>query len=808
VKRVCYIIFLLIISYFATGCLGTRYLEKGEYLLYNQKIKGNEVTSKENLKEFYRQKPNNRIPILNFSPYVYLYQWGRNGYDLDKLQDKKEKVREKYNEKIKRFSDDKPKKASRLEKKKTKKLDKIDKSITEGNFLMRLGEPLAVFDTTLAQSTLEQITTYLYTNGFFNAETSLSIKEREKLAFVTYNIKENTPHKIDSINYDTDNPKIDSILQETAEDSYLKKGDRYQQENLVEERIRIEELLQNNGYYAFSRQYINYQIDTSIGDHKVGIILQIYKPSRNTNHKVYTIDSVIFTTDVSSMTSNFKRFYERYNGITYKYIDDDYSKKMLDRRVFVYPEEKYSRKNTLETQRQLVNLDNFKFVNLNYDTTGGKFIANIFTSPLKKYQMTNEVGVNVTQGFPGPFYNLTMKIRNLFKGLEILEISGRIGYEGVASVTDASKVYSSTEAGASLNLIIPQFILPVSSKVKSSLGKFNPKTSLISGFAFTNRPEYRRSNFNSHIDYTWQKDYEKLFNVTVADFSLIRSTIKDSTFQAELNRIRDLGNNFWRTFEPSLVLSSSFSITRNFNRYTSYQSRAAAFLKSYIEMGGSVLNFFDINYMDTTGLELYKYIKISGDYRRYVSITPKSQVAFRVYAGFAKSYAPNNILPYEKYFFSGGSNSIRAWRPRRLGPGSFFPADTISQEGGVVLRYNDNFEQPGELIFESSLELRTQVIGFFHTALFVDAGNIWVFSKDLQRPGAKFSLSDFYRQIAIGAGVGARFDFTFLLLRLDAGIKIYNPSLPPGQRFITQLDKNRIQGVDTIILNLAIGYPF
>jgi outer membrane protein insertion porin family len=797
----------MLFNYFLTGCLGTRYLDKGEYLLYSQKIKGNEITSKDNLEQFYKQKPNKRIPVLNFSPYVYFYQWGMNAWDVEKLAEKKENVAEKFDRKIAELEEDKPKEVEKLERKKTKKIDKIDNTINEGNFLMRLGQPLAVFDTSLAQATVSQITTYLNTNGFFNAETNMHVVLKNQRVFVTYQVQENRPHLIDTIFYETANPQIDSLIEINSKDSHIKIGDRYSQENLVAERSRIEELLQNNGYYAFSRQYINYQIDTTLGDHKVAVNLQIYKPSRNSNHKVYTIDSVIFTTDVSSMTSNFKRFHERYNGVTYKYIDDDYSKKILDRRLFVYPEDKYSRNNTLETQRQLVNLDNFKFVNLNYDTTGGKFIANIFTSPLKKYQMTNEVGVNVTQGFPGPFYNLILKIRNIFHGLEILEISGRIGYEGVASVTDASQIYSSTEAGASLNLIFPQFILPLSSQMKSSLGKFNPKTSLVSGFAFTNRPEYKRSNFNSYINYGWQRGLEKLFSVTAADFSLIRSTIKDSTFQAQLDQIRERGNNFWRTFEPSLVLASSFTFTRNFNRYTSYQSKAAAFLKSYIEMGGSVLNFFDINFNDTTGLELYKYIKISGDYRRYVTLSPRNQVAFRVHLGIAKSYAPNNILPYEKYFFSGGSNSIRAWRPRRLGPGSYFPADTLSSEGDVVVRYNDNFEQPGELILESSLELRTKVIGFFHTALFVDAGNIWVFTAD-QRTGGKFNFTDFYKEIAIGAGIGARFDFTFLLLRLDAGVKIYNPALPQGQRFIFQLDKNKIKGVDDIILNLAIGYPF
>ncbi len=806
-KRVFYFILFIILNHFLTGCLGTRYLEEGQYLLYSQKIKGNKITSKENLEQFYRQKPNKKIPILNFSPYVFFYQWGQKAYDIEKYQAKKEEINKKYDVKIEKFEDEKPKKAERLRKKRTKKLDKMDRTIEEGNFFMRLGEPLAVFDTTQARNTLDQIVTFLNTKGFFNADAKMELRAENELMFVKYRITENQPHLIDSLIYSVDNPGIDSLIQATNEESFLKEGERYDQDNLVSERNRIEELLQNNGYYAFSRQYINYNIDTTIGDHGVAVDLVIYRPSRNTRHKIYTIDSVIFTTDVSSPTSNFKRFYEPYNGITYKFVKDEYSKKILDRRVFVYPDNHYSRNNTLETQRQLVNLDNFKFVNLNYDTTGGRFIANIFTSPLRKYQMTNEVGVNVTQGFPGPFYNLTLKVRNVFNGLENFEVSGRIGYEGVASVTDARQVYSSTEASASANLIFPQFILPLSSDFKSRLGKYNPKTNLVTGYTYTNRPEYIRSGFNSYANYGWQKGYDNLYNVTIADFSLIRSVI-DSTFQRELDRIQASGNNFWRTFEPSLVLATSFSFTRNFNRYSLYQSPSAAFIKSIIELGGSVLNLFDVDYLNSSGLELYKYVKFSTDYRRYVTITPKSQVAFRIHAGIAGSYAENDVLPYEKYFFSGGSNSIRAWRPRRLGPGSFFPADTVGSEPALLLRYNDDFEQPGEIIFESSLELRTKLIGFFHTAFFIDAGNIWMLSEERQRPGAVFSADSFFKEIAIGAGIGARFDFTFLLLRLDAGLKIFNPALPAGDRFIRTLNKDKNYGVEPVIINLAIGYPF
>ena len=806
-KRISYLLFVFIIHIYLSGCLGTRYLQKDEYLIYNQKIKGNEETSKEKLTEFYKQKKNKRIPLLNLSPWVYFYQWGMKSYEIDKLNKKKELTSTKYDEKIALYNTEKPKKAGKLTEKKTKKLDKIDRTINEGNFFMRLGEPLAIYDDILAEATVEQINTYLNTQGFFDAETKLAMRVEKKLVFISYLINEGKPHIIDSIIYNTRDKNIDSLIYSTAEESFIKTGDRYNQENLTDERARIEELLQNNGYYGFSRQYINYVVDTTVGDHKMAIELKILKPAANTNHKIYTIDSVVFTTDVTSTSRNLKRFHEVYNGITYKYIKDNYSKKILDRRVFLYPGQRFSRKDMLESQRQLLNLDNFKFVNINYDTIDNRFIANIFTSPLKKYQMSNEAGVNVTEGLPGPFYNLTLKSRNIFRGLENIEISGTIGYEGVASATDRSEVYTSLEAGAFMTLIFPQFLLPISNRYKSKFGQFNPKTSIVSGFAYTNRNEYKRAGFNAYINYSWQKDLEKLFSIRIADISLIRSTILDSLFQQALDEIKDRGNNFWRTFTPSLVLSSRFSKTINFNQYTSYLSRKAAFLKYSIEAGGTVLNAFNIDFEDTSGLQFYKYVKFVADYRKYQSISPKTKIAYRLRAGVAKSYGGSKVLPYEKYLFSGGSNSNRAWRPRRLGPGSFANIDTTFTDTGPILNYSDNFEQPGEIQLEANFELRTQVVGFFHTALFVDAGNVWTF-EDGQRPGSSFDISRFYKEIAIGAGVGGRFDFTFLLLRLDVGFRVYDPALPQGYRWFTQYNTDKITGVDKIIFNLAIGYPF
>ena len=301
--------------------------------------------------------------------------------------------------------------------------------------------------------------------------------------------------------------------------------------------------------------------------------------------------------------------------------------------------------------------------------------------------------------------------------------------------------------------------------------------------------------------------------MSFADVSLIRSSISNE-FSQQLDELRKEGNNLWRTFKPSLVLSTSFSITNNYNQYGFGGNKSAAFWKNNIEVGGTVLNLFPVSYLDSTGLELYKYIKLSTDFRKYVTLNPRTQFAYRANFGIAKSYAANAVIPYEKYFFAGGSNSNRAWRPRRLGPGSYFPSVASKVD------YSDKYEQPGEILIETSMEIRTKLIKFVQGAAFIDAGNIWMTQKDPDRPGAEFNLNTFYKEIAVGAGLGLRLDFTFLLLRFDLGFKIYNPALPKGIRFIGDLMETRSEEIeqkygingdslpDLWVFNLAIGYPF
>jgi hypothetical protein len=786
-----------------SGCLGTRYLQDGEYLLRRQKITGADQVDKDDLETLYRQKPNKKFPIIPIAPYVWVYHLGLKYYDEEKEYEKMEKIESKFETKI-RKKEAKGKSIQRLQRSMEKKIAKKKRVIKEGNMLMRWGEPVAVYDEAAAESTRQQMELFLKTNGFFGADVAYNTEFQGRKASVTYRVHEGRPHIVDTIAYTTSDSAIYNIIRHNLEDSHIHRGEIYKQGNLTLERERIDALLKNNGYYDFSRQYIVFEVDTAQQPFEADINLIINNPIRRQRHKVFRIDSVIFVTDSDIGNVEGKRDMFAFNGINYQYYVKRFSKKVLDQRVFISKDSTYSLENTLETQRQLAFLDNFKFININYDTTGGRFVANIFTSPLKKFQATNEVGLNVTQGFPGPFYNLSFKNRNIFGGLENLEITGFFGFEGVASVT-TSDIYSSIEAGGKLSLIFPQFLLPFSQRFKKSSGRYNPATILRGGFNYTNRPEYQRSNFNGSFIYNWQKGRRQFFNFTLTELSIIQSDTS-AEFGAILRQLEDQGNPLSRSFNPSFVSSANFYFMHNFSPEDIYGNRSSL-LKLYVEAGGTMYNFFEPTFFEDLNLEYYQFTKFSVDFRRHISTGDNAGIASRVNLGLAYPYGKNRALPYEKFFFAGGSNSIRAWAPRRLGPGSFPPQLNDNPETEGLFDYS--FEKPGEVLIEANIEYRSKLIGFIDWAFFIDAGNVWRLYEDAEQPGADFKANRFYKEIAVGTGLGIRFNFSFLVIRFDYGIKMVDPARPEGSRWIGNKFFENFRGEPgQAIWNIAIGYPF
>jgi outer membrane protein assembly factor BamA len=788
--------------------VGTSYLKNDEKLLYKQKIKGNENISSDRLDDLFTQKANRRIILLPISPYVAFYEIGKRYYDKEEVELEKQKVQETLTKKIKNAREaGKTNKATRLERKLNKKNEKFATKIEEGNLFMRWGEPLAIYDSTATENSKNQIQLYLESKGYFDSKVDYQLNYRglkERKVVVTYDIEENKSYQIDTVIYDTGGDQVMmSVLVGGRRNSLIEAGDNYDQSKLTEERERIENIMKDKGYYTFSRQFVEYNVYRDPDTTSLALEILINKPEGNENHKRYKLTTVNFTTDVNTQVSGTNRSQEKFNLINYFYYQRSYKKKILDQRVFLRPGEYYSLEKTLNTQRQLANLDMFRFVNIKYDTAGGDFVANIFTSPLDKYQISNELGVNVnvTFGLPGPFYNVSLKNRNPFGGIEIMELSGRLGFEGVANLSDETDVTTATEARANLSFTFPHFVFPLGTQLKSRFALLNPKTKTGLGFNYTSRPEYIRSNLNGSFGYSWQNKKRWVFDLVVSDVNLIESQL-DSTFSQTLEEQARFGRQLSRSFQPSFVSSSSINISKNFNNYGQAKNRAS-YINFFIETGGNLLNINELSdNIDQSSLAYFQFLKASMDYRTYIPYGKESVFAYRFNIGAARPYGDfsQDILPYEKYFFAGGSNSIRAWAPRRLGPGSFVETD---EEGNFIY----SFEKPGEIILETSIELRRNLINFLDGAFFIDAGNVWSFSEN-EDEGSDFKWDRFYKEIAIGTGVGLRIDFSFLILRFDFGFKLYDPAREAGERWtISEWNLGTRQNYGPA-LNIGIGYPF
>lgn len=758
------------------------------------------------LKDLYVAKTNENLFGLPIHHLVWIHHIGEQSYKQEKFINKKEKKEKKFDKKIAKTKSQKTK--NNLKYRKLKKVESLNDKIENGNDFMQWGEKISVYDSAKTQLTVEKIAQYLFSKGYFLPTVGTTLSENNKKINVVYHVSPGPAYFLDSIFFNCPDSMINNLIQENKGDQRIQIGQQFDQDLVAQERERLDLLLRDNGYYNFNKLFIDFDMDTTIRQpHNITVRVNVRMPDNGHLHPRYRIDSLTFIPDVGlkSEVGN-KRLIQEYNGMTFQSFTNQFHKKVLRQRVFIFQDSLYSRSQTFQTQRQLANLDIFKFVNINYDTSNGKFIANIFASPLERYSWGNEAGVSVTQGFPGPYYSVNFKKRNLFGGLEIFELNGRFGFEGVASATSIGNFYRSTEANINASISFPQFLLPLSSKKATQIAKFNPRSRLLAGYTYTDRPEYKRSITTASATYTWDNKKNFQYSFTAINLNIIRSDTT-SQFGAILRNLEKNGNRLINAFKPSLVSSMIFSLTWNQHNYGTANVNSF-FIRGSVESGGTFLNLYTPDIIANEGLQPYKYLRANVDIRRNQIINKISQLAIRLNSGIGYAYSNNKVLPYEKYFFVGGSNSVRAWRPRRLGQGTKSPElSTNPSDNGL---YNYRFEKPGDLLIEGSIEFRQKIFGFVNYALFLDAGNVWTLSSDSDQE-TKFRGNKFFNEFGVGTGFGLRFDFTFLILRLDMGIKVLDPARPAGERYV--LDKVKFRrpfGTDRepVIFNIGIGYPF
>lgn len=802
-----------------------------ENLLSKQTIKGNKKFSDGDLKLLFRQKSNRSF--LGIKVYLNAYYLGRKYYDTAVINQGKKEIIAKYNLKLIALNDtlyvkslvanefpepaadsihkNNPdfKKILRTRKHREKKISKANLRLTKGNWMMRvIGEPPSIYDTNATAENKKYLESYYHNNGYFDCIVNSKIDTVRKMVNETYLINENKVYTINKLRLYCRDTALFNIVTQNNKESLLKEKAVYKEQNLTAERDRLNRLFKNSGYFDFTPQYISFEIDSSKSQQSLEVDIVIASPNKTEGHKRYTIDKIYYFTDIDLQKNMLDTM--EFRKIHFVYTRENFSKRIVSKKMQIKAGEYYSQSKIQNTQRQLAALDMYKFININFEKIASKdsahngLIANLRTSSLKKFQSTEEVGLSMASNFiPGPSGMLNFKSRNTFRGFEIYEANLRATVVGQASLLNASEFYKSEEYSAQNSLSFPQLYFPLSRKLQNYIENFSPVTRFSASYTYIGRPEYTRDNINLSMIYHFLFSTKKQFSFSIVDANLVATKNKSPDFEAYLGTLQSNGNNLINSFGTTIVtgINSTYTFTDN----TIGENKKSKFFRLYAESGGTMLNILNstqiLQSSDTLfGLKTFRYYKFNADFRFYLPIR-KNTFAMRYNIGVAKAYDKEEVLPYERNFFLGGSNSIRAWAPRRLGPGAWVAERDAN--GRAVYR----FEQPGSILLEMSWEYRFKVIKFLESAVFIDAGNLWIWAPrsgaEKARPEGVFYVDKFLSQIAVGTGLGIRLNFSFLILRFDFGLKAKDPSQPEGKRWIFLQEGYRTPNV-----NLSIGYPF
>jgi outer membrane protein insertion porin family len=772
--------------------VATRLLREDEYLLSKQQIKGTQKVSKHTLAQYYQQQPNTKW--LGPSFLLWVYQAGKRSFDEASIQRQTARMEAKFEAKIAAAVDDE-RKLKRLKKKRDKKRKKWGKYLQEGNLLMRCGELPVIYSPRQRVATEQYLLAYLHAKGYFNAQVSSVVKLCDRKATITYQIEENQPYLLGELRLNTPDKAIAKLLQDHRWQSLLRKGDYYDQEVLYREREHIYELLSNHGYFSFNRQYIRFAVDTTAADNSVVVETVIDLPVDSQAHPVFYITGVEWDVGTAQAEGVTKEKDVFHNDIVFKNLGRQFRPSVLARSVTLRPPQVYSKKDLIETQRRLARSGSFRYIYIDCDMIdGNELVSRIHTNPSDQFQFSNELGLQLSHNYwlPRPFYKLSFKSSNLFKRLEILELETHIGIEGVAALTTKQSTVSSQTYGADLSLSWPQFLLPLRATAHTRLERLYPVTKFLLDYKYTRHPDYKQSIVTSFVRYDWHDQSRGAYAFTPLGIELTDTWDRSDEFEADLKKLRGQGNRLYKTFKPSWVTLLSFQGAFG-GKPTSGTDLPYFLLTLLFESGGALQNFIDLRKM-MPKLAYHQYIKFDMGYSQRIPVRSGTIFAYCINAGITHAYGREKLLPYNRYYFLGSSNGMRAWVPRSLGPGSY----SAPEESGS----GRSTERIGTLLFQGSVELRQQLVGLVEGAFFVDAGNIWTLNDDGCQNG-QFSIQDFYKEIALGVGVGLRLNFRLLVLRLDAGFKLYDPAKSLGRRFV-----GRQIFSDYPVLYIGIDYPF
>lgn len=668
----------------------------------------------------------------------------------------------------------------------------------------KLGENPVYFSQVSPSRTEDLILNRLENRGFFYSRTESEITRKDKFAEVAYTAYLSEPYTLSEVEVERDSMEIDREIIALMKETKLDSGSRFDLNTLNFERNRIDSALKAKGYYNFNSDYLIFEADTNISDS--ARIFKLYLRMKQNVPKNGIIPYKIDTINVFpnySIDENGEKIDTTYlDGKNFIQGNDVFKPELLNDYILIQKDQRYDPRLSRLSSNRLSSIGNYKFVNLRYEELStsdslGHLKASFFLSPMTKRSVRAELlAVSKSNNFAGPALNLIYRNRNLFKGGETLNLTGRIGYEFQIAGGANRKGLQSLELGLSADLIFPRviFFVPIKEKFSYSV----PKTKMGIGVEQLNRGGlYKLNSVSANYGYFWnanQYAYHEINPVSLNVVNLSKSS-------PEFDQILDDNPFLKRSFEQNFIVGINYAF--NYNKLNDRFRTHGYFLGLGLDFAGNALNLIDkIGGKEDgqfLGLEYAQYGKVDLDLRYHLNIDQNQTIATRLFAGFGFPFGNSASLPYIKQYFSGGPNSVRAFRIRSIGPGTYRPDD---------FDVNSYFDQTGDIRIEGNIEYRFPIVSLLKGALFMDAGNVWLINDNEALPGGKFT-SDWWKQMAVGTGVGLRVDIQFFVIRFDMATPVRIPYLPEGERWENTFEigsKSWRKG--NLIFNFAIGYPF
>ncbi|HLW49587.1 MAG TPA: BamA/TamA family outer membrane protein [Sphingobacteriaceae bacterium] len=728
---------------FSAGCRSARFLEDGQALVVRTQIEGLSPSMEEEAQNYIPQsiQPNSRINLFF--------------YNLINTQKGKYKSRN----------------------------------------IRRVGEAPHILDSALVDLSAMQINRFLFNKGYLEAKVTDSIHYKGKKASIRFLVDTGEPFNINRILLEVEDPSVAALYLQSKHDfTNLRPGFRLDIDSIAAEREAIYSMMRRNGYVDYMRQYMYVDIDTNLTEKQADLLIHIDNPTGQQAHIKYVVDSSLITIRHQDPDRNPEQPHitKTSNGLTFHDYTGKFRTKSLSRYFFLFPGDIYNLDRENLTYDRLFDLNSFRSVNSEYVRLDSNKLGLNYELTPRPY-MSNQVEGEYTFSGGMSGFNLanTFSHRNLFGGSEQLDI--KLGYgvlfDSRLPGTLFDRIFNN-DFQIGVNISVPRLLVPFKEFSFNYIGL--PRTTFTSSLQiFDQVLTYSNRYAVNTISYFWNSSPNKQhqFSPLVLEYRhgrLDGNFAQDLIDKGYLLYVRSnnrayfgLGSQYIYTYNgPKLLRKENFF-----------------YMRGALELSGNVLNFsnylFNFSRNDDGEKEIFgvpylQYTKMEGDFRFYRYLGGDRQLVFRLNPGLALPYGNNSsLLIFEKSFFGGGMNGMRAWQARTLGPGNYNREDLDPS-----LRMNlRNLDQLGEIKLEANMEYRFRIMhnlwgAKVKGATFTDIGNIWQLHEQQLTPGGKFEADKFLGQLGIGAGAGLRFDLDYFIIRFDVGAKVRDPQFEAGNQWV------------------------